>query len=69
MTRRAQYNSKGWQLFRRLVPWRARLALGFCLWLIFIMPFYVAYATIRGAGEGFGDAVALLKLAAKGGKP
>jgi hypothetical protein len=69
MTRRAPYNSKGWQRFRRIVPWRARLALAFCLWLILIMPLYVAYAAIRGAGEGFGDAVALLKLAAKGDKP
>jgi len=67
MTPRAKYNSKGWQRFRRIVPWRVRFAFGFCLWIIMLMPLYVAYAAIRGGVEGFGDAIDLLKLAAKGG--
>jgi hypothetical protein len=68
MTRHVPYNSKGWQRFRRIVPWRVRFAFGLCFWIIMLMPLYVAYAAIRGGVEGFGEALALLKLAAKGGK-
>jgi hypothetical protein len=66
VTRRVPYNSKGWQRFRRGVPWRVRFAIGFCFWVILLMPIYVVCEAIRGGVQGFKDAVDLLKLAAWG---
>lgn len=44
----ANYNSKGWRTFRRIVPHKARWFLAFPIFLL-----YAATLTAEGAWKGF----------------
>lgn len=48
------YNSKGWQAFRRRVPHKVRLVLGWSVWVAALLPAIIVSAAVgafRGAKE------------------
>ena len=45
------YNSKGWQRFRKMVPYKGRLYIAWGFWILAIFP-VATYAAIVGAYRG-----------------
>jgi hypothetical protein len=56
-------NSNFWKTFRRIMPWKLRLVVGYVLWFFLVLPVYVGEGMIRGAKDAHDDLKTAIKKA------